>query len=214
MTTTQRSALMLLVLAVFPAGRLLAQDDDCRCRHTSQDLRPVTDDAHRYPQGWASFAFGGGSESYRYNGSDQFYSTAVTAPVFSGSIGSRLSPLVDVGVEGYGWVNGEQNGTVTLGGFQAIARLHPLGRWMYVKGGAGLATTNYWDPYYCGCSGGPTYFGFAYSVGGGLELPMGRSVALVPQVDMFFQKYSGRTFPSYTERILHVGLGLSFSFRT
>jgi len=159
---------------------------------------------------------GAGSESFRYNGYSGgyggAYSSAVTAPVFTVAGGARLNPFVDVGLQGYGWVNGEQQGTVTLGGLMFITRLHPLGRWLYLKGGAGIASTNFYDSYYCGCSAGPAYVGFAYSFGAGLELPMGHNVALEPMADVFYQSYSGRSFPPYTERILHLGLGISFGF--
>ncbi|HTO72238.1 MAG TPA: hypothetical protein VMJ30_00400, partial [Gemmatimonadales bacterium] len=171
MITSPSGTLTLLLLAILPAGTLLAQDDEHEGRPTSETLRPISENAHRYPQGWAAFGFGAGEESYRYSGVAQVYSPTVMAPMITGSIGARLSPFLDLGLEAYGWFNGEQQGNLALGGFQLITRLHPLGRWMYLKGGGGIATSNYWDAYDCGCGGGPTYVGFAYSVGGGLEIP-------------------------------------------
>lgn len=202
-----RFFLVTIAAAAFAAAPLYAQGPGHRGR--GEGLRPVNDHYSRWPQGWLSLSFGVGSESYRYVNDPLGYTSSLDAPTFTLSGGARLNPYFDLGLEGYGWFNGERDGNLTLGGLMAITRIHPVPM-LYVKGGAGLATTSQSD-FICGCSG-PTLYGFAYSIGAGMELPLGRRVALEPQVDLFYQNYSGRTFDSYRERILHLGLGLSFNF--
>jgi hypothetical protein len=53
--------------------------------------------------------------------------------------------------------------------------------------------------------------GFAAAVGGGLEIPINRRLAIVPAVDWIQQFYSGsRDVIGYRERLLHVGVGVLF----
>jgi outer membrane phospholipase A len=53
--------------------------------------------------------------------------------------------------------------------------------------------------------------GFAVVVGGGLEIPLNRRLAIVPAVDWVQQFYSGgREVIGYRERLLHVGIGVLF----
>jgi hypothetical protein len=202
-----RFFLVSIAAATFAAAPVSAQSP--HHRPTVQTLRPVSDRSGRYPQGWLSLSFGVGSESYRYTNDLPGYSSSLSAPTFTLSGGARMNPYVDLGLEGYGWFDGERDGNLNLGGLMAITRIHPVPM-VYIKGGAGLATTSQ-SNFNCGCSG-PTLYGFAYSIGAGLELPIGRRVALEPQADLFYQNYSGRTFDSYRERILHLGLGISFNF--
>jgi hypothetical protein len=212
MRTHRGTTVLVALLATVSAGTLLAQEEEGHHgRPTSETLRPVEEHSSRYPEGWASLSLGVGRESFRYSGDPYGYSTQVDAPTFTASAGARLNPFLDLGLEAYGWFNGEQFGNLTIGGLMAITRIHPLGRVLYLKGGAGMATTTLQDSYSCGCSG-PTYVGFAYGFGAGLEIPVGHRVALEPQADVFYQSYSGRTFSSYQERIVHLGLGISFGF--
>lgn len=212
MRTHRGITVLVALLATVSATPLVAQQQHPHGRPAAETLRPVHEDSGHRPQGWLSLSLGVGNESFRYSGDPYGYSTTVSAPTFTASGGAMLNPFLDLGLEGYGWINGEQGGNVSIGGLMAIARIHPLGRFLYLKGGAGVATTSLQDSYYyCGCSG-PSYVGFAYSIGGGLEIPLGHRVALEPQADLFYQSYSGRSFPSYHERILHLGLGVSFNF--
>ncbi|MEO8029896.1 MAG: autotransporter outer membrane beta-barrel domain-containing protein [Gemmatimonadota bacterium] len=204
-----RIFIVSIAAAAFAAAPSYAQQSHGGDRPTSPGLRPVNDRSGRWPQGWLSFSFGVGSESFHYTDDPPGYSSSLDAPTFTLSGGARLNPVVDLGLEGYGWVNGERDGNLTIGGLMAITRIHPIPM-LYLKGGAGLATTSMRDPY-CGCSSS-TLYGFAYSVGAGLEIPLGRRVALEPQADLFYQNYNGRSFDPYHERIVHLGLGISFNF--
>lgn len=212
MRTHRRTAILVALLVTVSAGTLLAQEENGhRGRPTSETLRPVDGHQEHWPQGWLSLSLGLGRESFRYSSDPSGYGTQIDAPTFTASAGARLSPFLDLGLEGYGWFDGERYGTVSIGGLMAIARMHPLGRFLYLKGGGGFAMTTLHDAYSCYCSG-PTYFGFSYGVGAGLEIPLGHHAALEPQADLFYQSYTGRTFSSYQERIIHVGLGISFGF--
>jgi hypothetical protein len=53
--------------------------------------------------------------------------------------------------------------------------------------------------------------GFALALGGGVEIPVRRRVAIAPVVDWVQQYYSGgREVVGYREQIIHFGVALVF----
>jgi hypothetical protein len=89
-----------------------------------------------------------------------------------------------------------------------VAQLYPLRRGpLFLKAGAGLgrAGVDFRD----GVSASDV--GFAVALGGGLEIPVSRRVAIAPVVDWVQQFYSGgREVVGYRERLLHAGVGIVF----
>jgi hypothetical protein len=200
-------AALALASSLLPLVSLAAQGSHPTGRPTSETLREVPP-YNPYPIPWFSFSFGAGRESYAVSGSG--YSPSLDAPMFTLSGGASLSPFFDIGLESYGWWATEQGVTTRLGAINAIVRLHPLLRWLYIKGSAGLALATFGDPYYYYY--GTTYAGFAYGAGVGLVLPLSRGLAIEPMADWNFQSYSSRYNGTTYERIAHLGLGITFRF--
>ena len=196
-----------LALALLPLISLAAQSPHPTGRPTSETLREVPP-PKPYPVPWFTISFGGGRESYQVTGYN--YSSGLDAPMGTLSGGVRVSPLFDVGLETYGWWSNGGGVATSLGAFNGILRLHPLTRWFYIKGSFGLAWARFGDPYYY--YSGSTYTGFSYGGGLGLVLPVSRGLAFEPMADWYFQSYASRDFGNTYERIVHLGLGITFLF--
>lgn len=196
----------VLVLALLPAS-LAGQNPHPTGRPTSETLKPVPPHSNLLGP-WFTFSFGAGRESYSTPGYN--YSPGLDAPMFTISGGARVSPFLSLGVESYGWWSNEQGVSTRLGAINFILRVHPLARWLYVKGAFGLALASFGNPYYYYY--GTTYAGFSYGGGLGLVLPVSRGLALEPMADWYFQSYSDRYAGSTYERIIHLGLGITFLF--
>jgi hypothetical protein len=203
-------AALALASALLPLVPLAAQEGHPAGRPTSETLREAPP-PKKQPVPWFSFSFGAGRESSALSG--QSYAAGLDAPMFTISAGARVSPAFDIGVESYGWWSSEQGGTTRLGAFDAILRLHPFARWLYVKGSAGVAFATFGDPYYgYYYTYATTYAGFSYGAGLGMVVPVSRGLALEPMADWYFQSYSSRYSGTIHERILHLGVGITFLF--
>jgi hypothetical protein len=201
------SAALALASTLLPLVPLAAQNPHATGRPSSETLREVPPRSP-YPIPWFSLSFGAGRESFKTTGYN--YSPSLDAPMFTVSGGASVSPALDLGLESYGWWATEQGVTTRLGAINAIVRLHPLVKWLYIKGSAGLALATFGDPYYYYY--GTTYAGFAYGAGFGLVLPLSRGLAIEPMADWNFQSYSTRYYGTTYERIVHLGLGITFLF--
>jgi len=199
--------LLALALPLLPLVPLAAQEGHPAGRPTSETLREVPPPKKK-PVPWFTFSFGGGRESFATSGYS--YSPGLDAPMFTISGGASMTPVFDIGLESYGWWNTTQGVTTRLGAIDAIVRLHPLARWFYIKGSAGLALATFGDPYYYYY--GTTYAGFSYGGGLGFVLPVSRGLAFEPMADWYFQSYSDRYYGNTYERIVHLGLGITFLF--
>jgi hypothetical protein len=204
------SVALALGSALLPLTSLAAQQGHPAGRPSSETLREATP-PKKQPVPWFSVSFGAGRESYAVSGSG--YAPGLDAPMFTISGGARVSPFFDIGLESYGWWSTEQGVSTRLGAFDAIVRLHPFARWLYVKGSAGLALATFGDPYYgYYYTYGTTYAGFSYGGGIGLVVPVSRGLALEPMADWYFQSYSTRYSGTIHERIVHLGVGITFLF--
>ena len=204
------SLLTLLVSLTGVTPTLLAQDDDepypadrRQPRGSNPQLREVSP---AYRTGfWGQLGLGVGSEAFRVPSSSPYYSTTLEKPTLTAALGGTINQHFRLGVEFFGWFNEEGDVLENLTSIMAVGRLYPFrDAGLFVKGGGGVARFGQ-DLSGC-CSQGDV--GFGYTLGAGYEFRVSRNVALAPTVDLVRASFSGRTFPTYHERVVSFGLNI------
>jgi hypothetical protein len=157
---------------------------------------------------WLAASLGAGRESFDVNDDGLGYSSSLTEPTVALRLGGTVSEHLRLGGETIVWFHDVPGGTESVASLLFMGQVYPLRRApLFLKAGAGLgrSAVDFRD----GVS--VSDVGFALALGGGLEVPVGRRIAIVPAVDWIQQFYSGgREVVGYRERILHVGLGVLF----
>jgi hypothetical protein len=196
MRLSSRASAVLLVLSVVG------------CALAAQTPRGLVEVPEGERQGfWVGLGFGAGAESYDLR-DGLGYSSTLTEPTVSFTLGGTLGQHWRLGGEALVWFRGIDGGTESLSSFLLVARWYPSARHgLFFKGGAGLGRNgaDFNDGF------GVADVGFAALGGAGYEIPLSRRFALVPAIDVAQHFYSGDRFvPGYRERLLHVGLGVLF----
>ena len=159
---------------------------------------------------WGSIALGYGSEGFRFD-SMTTYESDFSAPTYTFKIGGTPSRYFRLGAELSAWDSEEPNSRQTLSNFLFITQWYPVGQIFYVKGGIGLTRNSQSgsDP----VNGTYVYHdgGYGGVLGLGADLPVGRRIALSPEVNVYGQRYdNGGTSNDYRERLITFGLGVTF----
>jgi hypothetical protein len=157
---------------------------------------------------WLAASVGAGRESFDVNDDELGYSNSLTEPTVALRLGGTVSEHFRLGGETIVWFHDVPGGTESLSSLLFVAQYYPLRRGpLFLKGGAGLGRSGV--DFRDGVS--ISDVGFAVALGGGLEIPVSRRVAIAPVVDWVQQFYSGgREVVEYRERLLHLGVGVVF----
>jgi hypothetical protein len=161
---------------------------------------------------WLSLGVGAGGESYAVPSALQPYSDTRIRPTLSIAVGGTVGQQVRLGLEGFAWFNPSHNGvtesvsTLMLGG-----RFYPSSGtdlYLHLAGGVGRYGQDATDGY-CGCSSTlVSDVGLAWSIGGGLELPVGRGLSFGPAVELVRMNVTGPD--GYRERVINFGFSLTY----
>jgi hypothetical protein len=195
-----RIAATLLVF-VFPVGlsSLGAQD-------APRGLLEVEDRARA--GFWLAGSLGAGRESFDVNDDGLGYGSALTEPTVALRFGGTVSDHLRLGGEAIVWFHDVPGGTESVSSLLFIGQFYPFRRGpLFLKAGAGLGRSG------VDFRDGVTVddVGFAFALGGGLEIPVSRRIAIAPVADWVQQYYSGgREVVGYRERIIHVGVAVVF----
>jgi hypothetical protein len=175
-----------------------------------QDLSPglLEVEERRRSGFWLSASLGAGRESFDVNDDAVGYSSSLTEPTVALRLGGTVNEHLRLGGETIVWFHDVPGGTESVSSILFAAQYYPLRRGpLFVKAGAGLGRSGV--DFRDGVS--VSDVGFAVALGGGLEIPVSRRVAIAPAVDWVQQFYSGgREVVGYRERLLHVGVGVVF----
>ncbi len=157
---------------------------------------------------WLAASLGAGRESFDVDDDGAGYGSGLTEPTVALRLGGTLSEQVRLGGEAIVWFHDVPGGTESVSSLLFVGQFYPLRRApLFLKAGAGLGRSGV--DFRDGLS--VSDVGFAVALGGGLEIPVSRRVAIAPVVDWVQQFYSGgREVVGYRERLLHIGLGVMF----
>lgn len=163
---------------------------------------------------WGSMGFGVGSETFSVppGAPDPGW---VASPTFNMRAGGTPDIHFRLGGELISWYNGSGEFNQSLGGLGAIAEVFPsttVG--FFLKGGGGFAWNSFSQDYYCYyyyyCVGyGYNYdTGFMWTAGAGWEIPISRTLNIMPTVDYYEFYFGSRYTGDYTERLWNFGLSI------
>ena len=157
---------------------------------------------------WLAASLGAARESFDVNDDGLGYSSSLTEPTVALRLGGTVSEQLRLGGETIVWFHDVPGGTESIASLLFIGQFYPLRRApLFLKAGAGLGRSGV--DFRDGVS--VSDVGFAVAVGGGLEIPVSRRVAIAPAFDWIQQFYTGgREVVAYRERLLHVGVGVLF----
>lgn len=210
--TTAMRRLMLMVLTAMSLAPAVAQaqDDDDRDhdrdrRHRRGGLREVDDRRDDRRQGfWLTAGLGAGSESFDAN-DGLGWSDDKGGGLAYLKLGGTVSPSLLIGAEFNAWgrryrYEEYDRGLTTA---MVIAQWYPGGRRsdFWLRGGLGFARD------FLDIDGGQRTRenGTAVAVGLGYDIRVARNISITPMLDLQGQRYD-----SHDERLVNIGLGISF----
>jgi hypothetical protein len=157
---------------------------------------------------WLAASLGAGREAFDVNDDALGYSSSLTEPTVALRLGGTVNEHLRLGGETIVWFHDVPGGTESLSSVLFVAQYYPLRRGpLFLKAGGGLGRSGV--DFRDGVS--VSDVGFAVALGGGLEIPVSRRLAIAPIVDWVQQFYSaGREVVGYRERLLHFGVGVVF----
>lgn len=141
-------------------------------------------------------------------GTGETWRKGIDAPAFDIRVGGTPSQNLRVGGEIFGWSTDNGPTTESSAGLLANVQFYPSGRaGLYLKGGIGygLSAVDYHDGYKP-----KVETGFLLSFGAGYEFPVGDNFAVGPTVDLFHGSYPHLGDETLRERILFVGVSLTY----
>lgn len=195
-------ATALLALSAGVATSLEAQD-----RRGGRDRGLVELPAAAVRSGfYITGVIGAGAESNKF--SDELeYTQSLTKPAFALRLGGTPNSSVRVGAEFFGWWNRVDEGTETFGVGMLTAQVYPLRRaGLYLKGGGGIAQSGI--DFTNGASNHEV--GFGWTAGAGYDLQLSPQLSIGPTVDFYQGTFTKRNEPTLTERVLNIGVQLTF----
>lgn len=220
MTTRTASLRLLLLLAglgLATPALLAAQDDDSDRRprhpraHCSEGcgLREVSDRSGRSRREgfWFAAGVGGGAESF--DARDGLgWSDGKGGGMGYLKLGGTVSPSLLLGGEVQVWGTTYYTSPQydrALGSLLGIAQVYPApetGFWL--KGGLGMAFSNYHSYDAFGTITNQDQTGRAWSLGIGFDAPIGRRVSITPSLD-----FVGQDYDDHRERMVNFGIGIT-----
>lgn len=157
---------------------------------------------------WLAASLGAGRESFDVSDDGLGYGSSLTEPTVALRLGGTVNQRLRLGGEAIVWFHDVPGGTESVSSLLFVGQYYPFRRGpLFLKAGAGLGRSG------VDFRDGVTVddVGFAFALGGGLEIPVSRRVAIAPVADWIQQYYSsGREVVGYRERIIHVGVAVVF----
>ena len=157
---------------------------------------------------WLAASLGAGRESFDVNDDGLGYGDGLTEPTVAIRLGGTVSEHLRLGGEAIVWFHEVPGGTESVSSLLFMGQYYPFRRGpLFLKAGAGLGRSG------VDFRDGVTVddVGFAFALGGGLEIPVSRRIAVSPVADWVQHYYSGgREVVGYRERIFHVGVAVVF----
>ncbi len=149
---------------------------------------------------------GAGRESYKFSDQTAF-TDGLTKPTISIRLGGTPTPSARLGGEIFAWANDVDDGTESFAVFMLTGQFYPMQQGgIFLKAGGGFARSGIDFN-----NGSSTYeTGFAWNVGGGADIPLSRAVGIGPMVDLYQASFTKRNEPTLTERVLNVGVQVTF----
>jgi hypothetical protein len=178
----------------------------------AQRTRPGLAETQKSPQRrglYFQLGFGGGQEQLDLDRDNLGYSDPLWAPTFNFRGGFTAHPNVRLGADFHSWIRPDGPVTETASSIMPSLQLYPLRNvGLHVRGGAGYA----WSSFTTNGAflSSITYGGWGTNLGAGWELPLSRKVALTPTFDWYQYWITNGAIGPYTQRILAVGLGVTF----
>lgn len=150
--------------------------------------------------------FGAGTEAYRF-ADENGWSDGLTKPTITLRLGGTPSSTVRVGGEIFGWAAETSVGDESFGALLGTVMVFPVpDAGLYLKAGGGFGTSMIrFDN-----GSENTETGFAWSVGAGYDFQLSRSIGLGPSVELYQASFTSRDEPTLTERVLNIGVQLTF----
>ncbi|MFZ5623464.1 MAG: outer membrane protein [Gemmatimonadota bacterium] len=159
---------------------------------------------------WITGQVGAGGESNRLV-AERDYSRSLYKPTLALRLGGTVNPHLRLGGELFGWFDQRGDLTESLASAMAIAQIYPLTRaGLFLKGGGGVTRAGVHDRFDVFSV---SDWGFGWTAGVGYDIAVGRKLAITPVVEYMQHRFDGRDFPSYYERVLNFGLGITFQTR-
>lgn len=161
---------------------------------------------------YASFGVGFGSEAIAGLGAPSPYAPSRIRPTLDFGVGATIGQSLRIGLDGFAWFNITRDGALeTVSAAMIGARFYPMpssGFYLRAAGGVGRYGQDLIDDY-CDCSEPiVSDYGWAYAIGGGLEVPVGRGLWLGPSLEMVRMDITGPG--GYRERVLNFGITLTY----
>jgi len=163
---------------------------------------------------WLEGALGWGEEQYKF--ANDPYNEGLGKPTFGIRLGGTVNPQLRMGVEWNIWSNGYQDVDADGNPFDVNENLHAImgigrfypsrGLGLFFKGGAGVGISYASVDY--GNSTSET--GFAYSLGTGWEVKLGRELFLTPAVDWYQHSFQKRGDDTLYERLLNFSVAVTW----
>jgi hypothetical protein len=152
---------------------------------------------------WIGFGLGGGSnlsddaEGHRAGGTGYV------------RLGGTLNQSVLLGGEIAGWARTVSGSTVSRANLNGTVTFYPMGKGLFIKGGAGFAT---WMSSTDSGGSTTTYTagGFGASAGLGYELQIGGNIFLTPNADFAYQHVESDIFTNSSGYLLMFTVGLTW----
>ncbi len=151
---------------------------------------------------------GAGRESYKFSDEADF-TDPLTKPSVTLRLGGTPESSIRLGGELFAWGNEEFDRTEYFSALLGTVQFYPIrdgGLWL--KGGAGLAFSgqDFDDPSFFDAN----ETGFGWSVGAGYEVQVSRAVGIGPSVEFYQGSFTQRDEPTLTERVLNIGVQVTF----
>lgn len=170
----------------------------------AQDEGPPSQPPSRYQRSgfFIGFGFGAGNEAFNIKDDAAGWSSSEYAPTFYLKLGGTANPGLIIGAEVFGWSDTDGFRNRNVGSLLVFGQWYPKATGpLYLKGGGGIANAGG----NTSGSGNQDQTGFAFSVGAGYELRVGRTTSFIPSLDIYYYDYSG-----FSSRVINVGFGVMF----
>jgi len=208
-----RTTRKVLAATATALGLLTVQSAEAQRRRGLEDVTPAP--RHGF---WLSGGLAAGSENVRFSNEPGGYGEENVQPAFWFALGGTVNPHLRLGGEVNGWVwdhhdldTGYQV-TDYLAAVLLTGQFYPADRLgLFLKGGVGLSRSG------TSISGGSGVGenGFAYLVGAGYDIRLGRTVFLTPLVNLMYHRSNPDPndpggLGTMHERVFTIGVGITF----
>jgi hypothetical protein len=157
---------------------------------------------------WLTGSLGLGDEAVAAPGGLDPYSAPRTAPTLSIGVGGTVGQSLRIGLEGFVWLRPNDDVVETVGAGMVTGKVYPFQSvGLFLKSGFGIGRYAV-SEIGCDCQALVSDWGFAWTVGGGLEAPVGRGLWLGPTLEMVRMNVSGPD--GYRERVINFGISITY----